>query len=323
VFFEVVFHNLAGANEEAAVDLKGRSIVSIRDFTKDQIQAVVNKALDVKAGQHKNALVDKVLATLFFEPSTRTRLSFEAAMVAMQGQVIGFADPNVSSAKKGETLSDTIKTVTGYCDVIVMRHPVEGAARLASQAATVPVINAGDGANQHPTQTFLDLVTIQEEFGSLENLSVGMMGDLKYGRTVHSLASALSHFNSRLVFFSPPSLKMPGYVKEELNDTHVEFVELEEMQECQQKLDVLYVTRIQKERFADFQEYQRVAGVYRITKDALQGKFEGVRIMHPLPRVDEIATEVDETENAIYFRQAHNGIPTRQALLGLVTGAIS
>jgi aspartate carbamoyltransferase catalytic subunit len=302
--------------------MQGRSIVSIRDFPKAEIQAIVDLALEVKAGKYKNVLDGKVLATLFFEPSTRTRLSFEAAMCQMSGRVIGFADPNVSSAKKGETLADTIKTVTGYCDVIVMRHPVEGAARLASEVASVPVINAGDGANQHPTQTFLDLVTLREEFGRLEGLKVGLMGDLKYGRTVHSLATALAHFGARMVFISPPSLKMPEYVKQELSAFGTKFDEVADADQSPIPLDVLYVTRIQKERFADPLEYERVAGVYRLTPESLTGPCEGVRIMHPLPRVDEIAESVDQTPNAIYFRQAHNGIPTRQALLGLVTGAI-
>jgi aspartate carbamoyltransferase catalytic subunit len=304
------------------VDLKGRSIVSIRDFPKADIQAIVNKALDVKAGKWPKALDGKVLATLFFEPSTRTRLSFEGAMVSMGGRVIGFADPNVSSAKKGESLADTIRTVTGYCDVIVMRHNIEGAARLASQVANVPVINAGDGANQHPTQTFLDLVTIQEEFGQLEGLKVGMLGDLKYGRTVHSLSVALSQFGTQFSFISPPSLRMPEYTVEQLKSAGASFEEIGDINQLKGPLDVLYVTRIQKERFADFQEYERVAGVYRIGPDSLKVLGEKVRVMHPLPRVDEIVEDLDATPNAIYFRQAHNGIPTRQALLGLVTGTI-
>lgn len=304
------------------MDLKGRSIVSIRDFPKEDIQAVVNKALEVKTGKWAGVLEGKVLATLFFEPSTRTRLSFEGAMVSMGGRVIGFADPDISSAKKGESLADTIRTVTGYCDVIVMRHNIEGAARLASQVADVPVINAGDGANQHPTQTFLDLVTIQEEFGQLQGLKVGMLGDLKYGRTVHSLCRALSLFNSKFSFISPPSLRMPDYTLERLKATGTSFVEVGDINELKDSLDVLYVTRIQKERFADFQEYERVAGAYRIGRDSLEQLGEKVRVMHPLPRVDEIVEDLDDTPNAIYFRQAHNGIPTRQALLGLVTGTI-
>ncbi len=304
------------------MDMQGRSIVSIRDFTHEEIDAIVHKALEVKQGKWPRAMQAKVLATLFFEPSTRTRLSFEAAMVSMGGQVIGFADPNVSSAKKGESLADTIRTVTGYVDVIAMRHPLEGAARLASQVASVPVINAGDGANQHPTQTFLDLVTIHEEFGRLTDLTVGMLGDLKHGRTVHSLAQALSHYRSRLVLIAPPSLRMPEHLKRELQASGCAIEEVQELAEIRGELDVLYVTRIQKERFADFQEYERVAGAYRLNREALGGACARARIMHPLPRVDEISGELDGTPNAIYFRQAHNGIPTRQALLGLVTGAI-
>jgi len=304
------------------VELKGRSIVSIRDFPREEIESVVAKALEVKAGKYANALEGKVLSTLFFEPSTRTRLSFEGAMVSMGGRVIGFADPNVSSARKGESLIDTIQTVMGYCDVIVMRHTIEGAARRASEVSTVPVINAGDGANQHPTQTFLDLVTIQEEFKRIDGLRVGMLGDLKYGRTVHSLALALSHFDVEQVFIAPPSLRMPEYTLEHLSQAGKQYSEIPGLEELDKPVDVLYVTRIQKERFADFEEYERVAGAYRINRDSLKVLGEKARIMHPLPRVDEISEKLDDTPNAIYFRQAHNGIPTRQALLGLVTGVI-
>jgi aspartate carbamoyltransferase catalytic subunit len=304
------------------MEMQGRSIVSIRDFSREEIQAVVDRALEVKRGVWPRALEGKVLATLFFEPSTRTRLSFEAAMVSMGGQVIGFADPNVSSAKKGESLADTIRTVTGYVDVIVMRHPLEGAARLAAQVASVPVVNAGDGANQHPTQTFLDLVTLQEEFGRLADLRVGLMGDLKHGRTVHSLAQALSLFQARLTLISPASLRMPEHVMGELRAAGCALEEVADLTQVQGGLDVLYVTRIQKERFADFQEYERVAGAYRLNRESLAASCPEARLMHPLPRVDEIADDLDGTPNAIYFRQAHNGIPTRQAVLGLVTGVI-
>jgi aspartate carbamoyltransferase catalytic subunit len=302
--------------------MKGRSIVSIRDFPKEEVQRIVDIALDVKAGKWERALEGKVLSTLFFEPSTRTRLSFESAMVSMGGQVIGFASAGVSSTSKGESLADTIKTVTGYCDVIVMRHSIEGAARLASEVATVPIINAGDGANQHPTQTFLDLATIKEEFGKFDDLTIGMLGDLKYGRTVHSLAMALSLFNVKFVFISPPSLRMPDDTLDQLSTNNAEYEEVVDLEELSKKLDVLYVTRIQKERFADFEEYERVAGAYRIDKSTLDVVGRDARIMHPLPRVDEISEDLDQTDNAIYFRQAHNGIPTRQALLGLVTGTI-
>ncbi len=305
------------------MDFAGRSIVSMRDFTREDIQYVVKRALEVKQGAHADCLRGKVLATLFFEPSTRTRLSFEAAMVRMGGQVFGFADPNVSSATKGETLSDTIRTVCGYCHVIAMRHRIEGAARLASEVSLVPVINAGDGANQHPTQTFLDLVTIQEEVGRLTGLRIGMLGDLKHGRTVHSLAMALALFGAEFVFISPESLSMPEDLTAHLAGAGLKFTEVRELSDIGKPLDVLYVTRIQKERFEDFQEYQKVAGSYRLTPAVLSQAGEKVRIMHPLPRVDEIAPEMDSLPNAVYFRQAHNGVPTRQALLGLVTGVIS
>ena len=304
------------------LEFDGRSIVSIRDFTRPEVEHVVRMALDVKAGQHAEALAGQVLATLFFEPSTRTRLSFESAMVGMGGRVIGFSDPGEASVKKGESIADTIRTVTGYCHVIVMRHSVEGAARLAAEISSVPVVNAGDGANQHPTQTFLDLVTIQEEFKRLEGLRVGMVGDLKYGRTVHSLAYALSLFGAELTFISPPSLRMPQHLLRDLDEQHCEYHQTEDFAEAGKALDVLYVTRIQKERFGDFQEYERVAGSYRVGHRALEVLGPKTRILHPLPRVDEIAPTVDSDPRALYFRQAHNGVPTRQAVLGLVTGAI-
>jgi len=304
------------------VEFHNRSVISIRDFCRDELEFILNKAQEVKQGRWPDALKGKTLATLFFEPSTRTRLSFEAAMVAMGGRVIGFADSAVSSTKKGESLADTIRTVTGYCDVIVLRHSIEGAARWAADVASVPVINAGDGANQHPTQTMLDLFTIREETGRLDNLRVGMLGDLKHGRTVHSLAKALSFFDVKQVFISPLSLRMPEHLLEELRGQDASFEEIEDISQLSQPLDVLYVTRIQKERFDDFQEYEKVAGSYRLDREAIKRLGPECRIMHPLPRVDEISTDVDSTAGAIYFRQAHNGVPVRQALLGLVTGSI-
>jgi len=304
------------------MDFKGKSIISIRDIKKEDILKIIEKAEEVKKSIHSGCLKGKVLASLFFEPSTRTRLSFESAMRHMGGEVIGFAGPDYTSVKKGESLTDTIKTVSGYCDVIVIRHPVEGAARLASEVSSVPVINAGDGANQHPTQTFLDLFTISEIFTDLSCLKVGFLGDLKYGRTVHSLAYALSLFKTSMWFISPELLKMPDYLVEEISENGSSIYEIENLENLQESIDILYVTRIQKERFGDMQEYQRVAGCYRLTKKVVEGLGNGVRIMHPLPRVDEIAPEVDELENALYFRQAHNGIPVRQAILGLVLGTI-
>ncbi|MFW6180707.1 MAG: aspartate carbamoyltransferase, partial [Spirochaetota bacterium] len=230
---------------------------------------------------------------------------------------------DVSSTKKGESLADTIKTVSGYCDVIVIRHPVEGAARLASEVSEVPVINGGDGANQHPTQTFLDLFTMREHFTDLSRVKVGFLGDLKYGRTVHSLAWALSLFRTSMWFIAPELLCMPEFLTEEIKANGSRTTELEDLGRVPGLgLDVLYVTRIQRERFGDMQEYAKVAGYYRLTGETVRGLGRDIKIMHPLPRVDEILPEVDELENAVYFKQAHNGIPVRQAVLALVTGAL-
>jgi aspartate carbamoyltransferase catalytic subunit len=303
---------------------KGRNMISLRDMTIEDLWAIVHRTEEVKEGKHQGCLQGKVIASLFFEPSTRTRLSFESAVVKSGGSVFGFADPGASSQSKGESFADSIRTITGYCDAMVIRHPVEGAARLACEVATVPVLNAGDGANQHPTQTFLDLFTIHEEFGRLENLKIGIMGDLKYGRTVHSLTHAMSMFKAEMVFVSPPSLQMPSAILSDLSDKGISYRTADTPEEAaDMKLDILYVTRIQKERFGDPQEYKNVAHSYRIDKGTIAVLGEQVRVMHPLPRVDEIAEEVDATPNAIYFTQAHNGVPTRQALLGLVTGGIS
>ncbi|PIE52446.1 aspartate carbamoyltransferase [Candidatus Fermentibacteria bacterium] len=303
---------------------KGRNIVSLRDMTTDDLWTIVHRAEELKKGINRQCLSGKTVASLFFEPSTRTRLSFESAVLQSGGQVFGFADPGASSQRKGESFADSIRTVTGYCDAMVIRHPVEGAARLASEVATVPVINAGDGANQHPTQTFLDLFTINEEFGRLDDLTIGIMGDLKYGRTVHSLTHAMALFRARMVFISPPSLRMPSAILAELDEAGIPYRIAESPEEAaEMEMDILYVTRIQKERFGDPQEYKNIAHSYRIDRETIDTVGHQVRIMHPLPRVDEIAEEVDSTPNAIYFRQAHNGVPTRQALLGLVTGGIS
>lgn len=302
---------------------RGRSIVSIRDMSLEDLDRIVRATETVKEGKHSGFLRGKTVATLFFEPSTRTRLSFESAVCKSGGSVFGIADPAASSQSKGESFADSIRTVSGYCDVMVIRHPVEGAARMASELCSIPVVNAGDGANQHPTQTFLDLFTIKEQLGRLSGLRVGMMGDLKYGRTVHSLTHALAMFGNELTFISPPTLKMPEHMLAELQGPGLSFRTVENLEDAAGSgLDILYVTRIQKERFGDPQEYEKVAGTYRITRDTIGMLGGHVRIMHPLPRVDEIDEEVDTTPNAIYFVQAHNGIPTRQALLGLVTGGI-
>jgi aspartate carbamoyltransferase catalytic subunit len=301
---------------------KNRDIISIRDFEKNEILHVLKTAKKIEMKPNQNLLKGKVMASLFFEPSTRTRLSFESAMRRLSGEVVGFSEPGTTSLKKGETLWDTIKMAERYADVIVMRHPVEGAARLAAEAAGVPIINGGDGANQHPTQTLLDLYTIQKSKGRIEGLNVGFLGDLKYGRTVHSLAIALSHFKTNMYFISPEALKMPDSYLEELAGKGIRYHEETDLLKVSGKLDILYATRIQKERFPDPLEYKKYAGVYRLNRSILPHVKPSLKIMHPLPRVDEIHPELDETPHALYFEQAGNGIPVRQALLSLVLGRI-
>jgi aspartate carbamoyltransferase catalytic subunit len=301
---------------------KNRDIISIRDFSKDEILYVLKTAARMEKRPNPSLLRGKVMASLFFEPSTRTRLSFESAMTRLGGEVIGFAEPDNTSLKKGETLWDTIKMAEKYADVIVMRHPVEGAARHAAEAASVPVINGGDGANQHPTQTMLDLYTIMKSKGKIDGLNIGFLGDLKYGRTVHSLAIALSHFRTNLYFISPEALKMPDSYLEELDKKGIKYYEESDMLKAIGRLDVLYATRIQKERFPDPLEYKKYAGVYKLDKTIIPHVKSSLKIMHPLPRVDEINPELDSTPYALYFEQAGNGIPVRQALLSLVLGRI-
>ena len=305
---------------------KNRDIISISDFTKEEIRQVLDTALkmEVETQNFASLLKGKVLATLFFEPSTRTRLSFESAMTRLGGSVISFAEPGSTSVIKGESLSDSVRIVEGYCDVIVIRHFLEGSARLTADRVNVPVINAGDGANQHPTQTFLDLYTIQKTKGTLEGLSIGFLGDLKYGRTVHSLSNALSHFAPEMYFISPPSLRMPRHFMEELKRKGIQCYEQESLSGIGERLDVLYCTRIQKERFVDPVEYEKVRGAYRLSKAVIEGLKvkKDLKILHPLPRVDEMDESLDTTEYAVYFQQAHNGIPVREALLAIVLGAV-
>ena len=298
-----------------------KHIVSIEDLDKKNIMDILKRAkelLPVAKGNKKSKVLDgKILATCFFEPSTRTKLSFESAMQRLGGSCIGFADPSATSHLKGETLTDAIRMVAGYSDAVVLRHPREGAAKLASEVSEVPIINGGDGAGQHPTQTLLDLFTINDEIGKLEGLKVGMLGDLRYGRTVHSLSQALDRFNTKFFFISPESLAMPEHVTDELDNswsTH------EDLNEVLGDLDVLYVTRIQKERFPDLEDYKKVAGAYRINTELLKNAKSKMKILHPLPRVDEISTDVDETKHAAYFRQAFNGVPVRMALLEQLIG---
>ncbi len=306
----------------ATVSFQGRDVISISDFTKEDLLHVLGVAKKLEEKPQPNLLHGKILASLFFEPSTRTRLSFASAMKRLGGDVIGFSQAETTSVKKGETLWDTIKMIEHYSDAIVIRHSVEGAARLSAEAASIPVINAGDGANQHPTQTLLDLYTIQKEKGTLDNLTVGFLGDLKYGRTVHSLALALSFFKTKLFFIAPPALAMPSFYLQELKKRKVSCSETADLNSVVKQLDILYVTRIQEERFPDPLEFQKFKAGYKIGKPILAHAKAGLKIMHPLPRVGEIDPALDETPNAVYFRQAANGIPVRQAILALVLGKI-
>ncbi|WP_258083675.1 aspartate carbamoyltransferase [Thermococcus thermotolerans] len=306
------------------MDWKGRDVISVRDFSKEDIEFVL-KVAERLEDELKNGPLDyakgKILATLFFEPSTRTRLSFESAMHRLGGSVIGFSSASSTSVKKGESLADTIKTVEQYSDVIVIRHLMEGAARLAAEVAEIPVINAGDGSNQHPTQTLLDLYTIKRAFGRIDGLTIGLLGDLKYGRTVHSLAEALAFYDVELYLISPELLRMPKHIVEELREK-IRIHETTDLEGTIPELDVLYVTRIQRERFPDEQEYLKVKGSYQVNCAVLKRAKESLRIMHPLPRVDEIHPEVDRTEHALYFRQVFSGVPVRMALLGLTLGVL-
>ncbi|MDP6925131.1 MAG: aspartate carbamoyltransferase [Candidatus Scalindua sp.] len=306
------------------ISLKDKDIISILDFTKEEILYILEISARMERETCPDILNGKILANLFFEPSTRTRLSFEAAMKRMGGQVIGFDELGTTSTVKGESLRDSVKIIEGYCDIIVLRHFLEGASRLTADSVSIPVVNAGDGASQHPTQTFVDLYAIMKAKGDIENLSVGFLGDLKYGRTAHSLAYALSHFNADMCFISPPSLRMPKDYIEELEIRDVSFQEVDSISEVSEKLDILYCTRIQKERFAEPVEYEKVRGLYKLSKsimDELEIK-DDLKILHPLPRVEEMDESLDATEYAMYFQQAHSGIPVREALLALVLGVI-
>ncbi|MBI5073435.1 aspartate carbamoyltransferase [Candidatus Woesearchaeota archaeon] len=303
---------------------KGRSIISINDFTREEIIFILESAkkMEQLSSEKKLQLLkDKVVATLFFEPSTRTRLSFESAAVQLGAKIIGFADPGSSSATKGETLYDTIRMVEQYADVIIMRHPREGAPRVAADATQKVIINAGDGANQHPTQTFLDLYTIKKRHKRITHLNIALVGDLKYGRTVHSLAIALSHFGCTISFISPESLRMPSSICEELTRKKIAYSHYEKIEEVIPAADVLYMTRIQKERFGDPMEYDKVKDSYILTREILHHAKKNLTILHPLPRVNEIEKSVDDLSHAAYFEQAGNGIPVRQAILALVAGA--
>ena len=305
------------------MEFTGRDIISIRDFSREEIDYILRiaKAMEPLAQKGSDMLKGKILATLFFEPSTRTRLSFEAAMHKLGGSTIGFAEAEIASVRKGENLADTVRTVENYADVIAIRHPLEGAARLAAEFAKVPIINGGSGAEEHPTQALLDLYTVLKEKGTIDGLKVALVGDLRYGRTVHSLAYALSNYNVELYLVSPESLKMRREVLEEIKDK-IPVNESTDLPKVIADIDVLYVTRIQKERFPDPAEYIKVKGSYKIDLDLLKNAKKDMIILHPLPRVDEIAPEVDNTSHARYFQQVWNGIVVRMALLALILGAV-
>jgi len=304
------------------LQFKGRDIVSIKDFNREEIDYILRTAASMEQITKKGSdmLHGKILATLFFEPSTRTRLSFEAAMNKLGGTAIGFAEPKIAAIKKGENLADTIRVVENYSDVLVLRHPLEGAARLAAEFAKVPVINAGSGAEEHPTQALLDLYTILKEKGTIDGLNITLMGDLRYGRTVHSLAYALSLYKVKLFLVSPELLRMRREVTDSIKQK-INVFECSTIEEVLPQTDVLYVTRIQEERFPDPAEYAKVSGTYKIDIPTLRESKENMIIMHPLPRVDEIDPEVDNTPHARYFQQVWNGIVTRTAILALILGA--
>ena len=296
-----------------------RDLIGIEDFSKDEIDELIEVSKDIMDNKEKYSQMckGKILASLFFEPSTRTRLSFESAMLSLGGSVLGFSSASNTSTSKGESLADTITVISGYSDIIAMRHPKEGAPLVASMHSNVPIINAGDGGHNHPTQTLLDLLTISKEKGHIDNLTVGLCGDLKFGRTVHSLVTALSMYsNVRFVFISPDELKMPEYIKTEVcNKKGIEYLETDNLEESIPNLDILYMTRIQRERFSDIEEYERLKDVYILDKAKLAKAKKDLCIMHPLPRVNEIAVDVDDDERAAYFRQAENGRYMRMAII--------
>lgn len=303
-----------------ANSLYKKHIISISEMSREELELIVETAGQLKAQPNPDLIKNKVVASCFFEPSTRTRLSFETAIQRIGGSVIGFDNGgNTSLAKKGETLSDSVQVISNYVDAFVMRHPQEGAARLASEFSHgVPVINAGDGSNQHPSQTLLDLFTIYETQGRLDNINIAFVGDLKYGRTVHSLTQALSKFNGvRFFFVAPEALAMPDYICEELDEANIEYSLHNDMESVIPELDILYMTRVQKERF-DESEYAHIKSAYILTAAHLENARSNMKVLHPLPRVDEITTDVDKTPHAYFFQQAGNGVYAREALLALV-----
>lgn len=298
--------------------MKNKHLIDIKDFSKKEIDDLIKVANDIidNRDKYSHKCDDKILATLFFEPSTRTRLSFESAMLRLGGKVLGFSEASSSSTAKGETLGDTIRVVGGYADIIAMRHPKEGAPTVAIKNSIVPIINAGDGGHNHPTQTLTDLLTISREKGRLDNLTIGLCGDLKFGRTVHSLITAMMRYkNIKFILISPKELKLPDYMKEILDNKNIEYIETNNIEEYMNELDVLYMTRVQKERFFNEEDYLRLKDYYILTKDKLKKAKKDLIILHPLPRVTEISKEVDDDKRAKYFEQAYNGVYIRMALI--------
>ena len=299
--------------------LSGRDLVSMRDISREDLLAILDEAVEFE-DYERPILRGKVLGSLFFEPSTRTNLSFTSAMQRLGGSTLGFADAKVSSTAKGESLVDTIRVVENYCDIVLIRHPLEGAARLAAESTAKPVINAGDGTNQHPTQTLLDLYTIRQRRGRLDNLKIAFIGDLKYSRTVHSLIETLTHFDNELFLVSPQSLRLPREFLEELDARGTVYSEDENFFSIAPDVDILYTTRIQQERFPDPVEYEKVKNAYRIDRAAIERIGGNVTVMHPLPRLNEIARDLDDYPGSAYFDQARNGVTVRKAVLSLLLG---
>ncbi|MFW9940054.1 MAG: aspartate carbamoyltransferase [Candidatus Thorarchaeota archaeon] len=290
-------------------------VISAKQFDREDIEYILKKGKEMISEKNSNLLKGKILATLFFEPSTRTRLSFESAMYRLGGNVIGFHTGDVSSIKKGESIADTIRTVENYSDCIVMRHSLEGAAKMASKFAQIPIINAGSGSGEHPTQALLDLLTITEECGALSGLNIGLMGDLKYGRTVHSLSILLSNYDVNIYFISPVELRMRNRDKDFLQQRQMKYKEITDYRKILSILDVLYMTRVQRERFIDLEEYEKVKDIYTFRANDLENTKDKFRLLHPLPRITEISPDVDNSEKAIYFKQTYYGIPMRKAIL--------
>lgn len=297
-----------------------RSLISITDLTKEEIVRITELAAYFEEHPYEPLLSGRVIASLFFEPSTRTRLSFESAINRLGARVIGFSDTANTSVSKGETFHDTIQVIVNYCDMIVMRHSLEGAPRYASEFSKVPIVNAGDGANQHPSQTLLDLYSIKKTQGRLDDINIVMIGDLKYGRTVHSLLQALSNFNARFTFVAPPELRMPEEYKQFLRDHNLRYTETTEIGDAIRDADIVYMTRVQRERFTDPMEYERVKNVYVLKNSMLEGTKETMKILHPLPRVGEIDPDVDANPKAYYFNQTENGVYTRMAIISYLLG---